>query len=127
MFVVVALVQFNVAGASVSELAFLKVTTTTKVFADGVTERFVVSERGFPLKVEAGVNSLSTRAIWARAGAANRSKATPQSNGARYEPTALATDLLGVFMSSEFMGLKVHTIAERRPPTIGFPQVLNRV
>jgi hypothetical protein len=33
------------------------------------------------LEVEAVDNSLSTRAICARAGAANRSKATPQSSG----------------------------------------------
>src|ERR1039457_3724916 len=84
VFVVVALVQFKVAGASVAEeLPFLKVTTTTNVFADAVTVRFVASRRLVLvlLKVEAVVNSLSTRAICAPTGAANRSKARPQSSG----------------------------------------------
>ena len=83
VFVVVALVQFNVDGASVVDEAFLKVTTTTNVFADDETVRFVVRRRAVVLllKVEAVVNSLSTRAICARAGAANRSKATPQRSG----------------------------------------------
>src|ERR1035441_9141289 len=64
VFAVVALVQFNVAGASVAdELPFLKVTTTTNVFADAETVRLVVSRRAVLvlLKVEAVVNSLSTR------------------------------------------------------------------
>src|SRR5580700_8091238 len=81
--VVAALVQFNVVGASDILLAFLKVTTTTNVFADGETVRFVPSRRAVLVlkKIEAVPNSLSTRAICARAGAANRSKATPQSSG----------------------------------------------
>jgi hypothetical protein len=78
--VVVAFVQFNVDGASVVDvLAFLKVTTTTNVFADDVTVRFVVSRRAVLVltKVEA-VNSLFTRAIAARAGAAHKNMATPR-------------------------------------------------
>ena len=82
VFVVVELVQFNVDGASVSDMVFLKVTTTTNVFADAVTVRFVVSRRAVLLlaKVEAVVNSLSTRAIAARAGAASNRNATSTPN-----------------------------------------------
>jgi hypothetical protein len=83
VFVAVVLVQFNVVGASDMLLAFLKVTTTTNVFADDETVRLLASRSAMllSLKVEAVVNSVSTRAIWERAGAANRSKATPQSSG----------------------------------------------
>ena len=61
-------------------MVFLKVTTTTKVFADAVTVRFVVSRRAVLLlaKVEAVVNSLSTRAIAARAGAGHENMARPR-------------------------------------------------
>src|SRR5580658_10295095 len=78
VFVVVALVQFNVDGASDMLLAFLKVITTTNVFADDETVRFVVSRRAVVLllKVEAVANSLSTKAICARAGTANNRNAT---------------------------------------------------
>ena len=79
----VALVQFNVAGASDMLFAFLKDTTTTNVFANAETVRLVVSRRAVLVlkKTEAVVNSLSTRAICARAGAASKSMATPQSSG----------------------------------------------
>ena len=104
VFVVVELVQFKVAGASVAdELPFLKVTTTTNVFADDETVRFVVSRRLVLvlLKVEAVVNSLSTRAICAPTGAANRSKARPQSSGTMMR----AERGMEVFMTIDFMVL----------------------
>ena len=75
----VALVQFNVDGASDNDNAFLQATTTTNVFADDETDRFVAS-RSVPVKAELFV-SLSTRAIAALAGGVNRSKATLQSRG----------------------------------------------
>ena len=73
---VVALVQFNVDGASVNDVAFLQATTTTNVFADDETVRFVAS-RSVLVKAELFV-SLSTRAIAARAGAAHENMATPR-------------------------------------------------
>jgi len=78
VFVVVTLVQFKVDGASVADEAFLKVITTTNVLADAETVRLVVSRRLVVLleKVEAVVNSLSTRAICARADAASKKIAT---------------------------------------------------
>ena len=74
----VALVQFNIDGASVDDTAFLQVTTTTKVFADDETVRFVAS-RSVVLKAELFV-SLSMRAIAARADAAGKSMASPPSS-----------------------------------------------
>ena len=75
---VVALVQFNVDGASVNDTAFLQVTTTTNVFADDETVRFVAS-RSVVVKAELFV-SVSTRAIAARAGAVGKSVASPPSS-----------------------------------------------
>ena len=78
---VVALVQFNVDGASVVDvLAFLKVTTTTNVFADDETVKGVPSRREVLVlaKVETVVNPLSTRAIAARAGAGHENMARPR-------------------------------------------------
>ena len=74
---VVALVQFNIGGASVDDTAFLQV-TTTNVFADDETVRFVAS-RSVVLKAELFV-SLSMRAIAARADAAGKSMANPPSS-----------------------------------------------
>ena len=75
---VVALVQFNIGGASVNDAAFLQVTTTTKVFADAETVRFVAS-RSVVVKAELFI-SISTRAIAARADEAGKSTASPPSN-----------------------------------------------
>ena len=74
---VVALVQFNIGGASVNDAAFLQV-TTTKVFADAETVRFVAS-RSVVVKAELFI-SISTRAIAARADEAGKSTASPPSN-----------------------------------------------
>ena len=76
------LVQPNVAGASVVvAVEFLKVATTTKVFADAETVKGVPSRRAVVLvpKVVAFV-SVSTRAIAARADAAGKSTASPPSS-----------------------------------------------
>ena len=66
----VALVQLNVDGASVVDvLLFLKVTTTTNVFADDETVKGVPSRREVLVlaKVETVVNPLSTKVIAALA------------------------------------------------------------
>ena len=109
VFAVVALVQFNVDGASVSDMVFLKVTTTINVFADAETVRFVVSRRAVLLlaKVEAVISSLSTRAIAARAGAASNRNATST-------PNSVAVVILSLLWISGHSCLLA--ARQRRPP-----------